>query len=178
MKRREFLKAGAIVVVGTAAATSSVAAIANAAAGASQLTTLQAHQGETLLKMTRRIFPHKQLDDAPYWNVVREIDAAAKADAAVAKVLAEGVEALDGAGKRFIELTDKEQTAALKKIQASPFFQEVHKVELQTLYSDPSVWKVLGYQGPAYKQGGYIRRGFNDLTWLPDPPESASPKPA
>jgi hypothetical protein len=49
---------------------------------------------------------------------------------------------------------------------------------LQGLYSDPAVWKVLGYQGPAYKFGGYIRKGFNDLTWLPDPPESASPKPA
>src|SRR5437660_11145822 len=123
MKRREFLKAGALVVVGTAAATSGVAAIANAATAAPQLTTLQPHHGETLLKMTRRIFPHKKLDDAPYWNVVREIDAAAKADAAVAKLLAAGVEDLDAAGKRFVDLTDKEQTAALKQIQTSPFFQ-------------------------------------------------------
>jgi hypothetical protein len=177
MKRREFLKASATVVVGTAAAISGVTAIASAAAGTAQLTTLRPHQGQTLLKMVRRIFPHKRLDDAPYWNVVREIDAAAKADAVVAKLISEGIEVLDGGGK-FIDLPQKEQTAALKKIQASPFFQEVRKVELQALYSDPSVWKAFGYEGPAYKFGGYIHRGFNDLTWLPDPPESASPKPA
>lgn len=177
MKRREFLKASATVVVGTAVTISGVTAVANAATAA-QLTTLRPHHGETLLKMVRRIFPHKRLDDAPYWNVVREIDAAAKADAAVAKLIAEGIEVLDAAGKRFIDLAAKEQTAALKKLQASRFFQEVRKLELQTLYSDPSVWKALGYQGPAYKFGGYLRHGFDDLTWLPDPPEAASPKPA
>lgn len=176
MKRREFLKVGALVVVGTAAA-ASVAGIARAAAGP-QLTTLQPHQAETLLKMTRRIFPHKQLDDAPYWNVVRDLDTAAKADSSVAKLIGEGIEKLDSMGKRFIELTEKKQTAALKQVETSAFFQKVRSVELQSLYSDPSVWKVLGYQGPAYKYGGYIHRGFDDLAWLPNPPESASPKPA
>ncbi len=176
MKRREFLKAGAIVVAGTAAAASGVASLAHA--DQPQLTTLQPHQGETLLKITRRIFPHKQLDDAPYWNVVRDIDTAAKSDSSVANLIADGIKALDAQGKRFIDLAEKEQTAALKQIEATPFFQKVRSIELQTLYSDPSVWKVLGYQGPAYKFGGYIHRGFNDLAWLPDPPESASPKPA
>ncbi len=177
MKRREFLKVGALVVVGTAAA-ASVAGIASAAQAGPPLTTLEPHQAETLLKMTHRIFPHKQLGDAPYWNVVRDLDTAAKADSAVAKLIGEGVEKLDSMGKRFIELTEKKQTAALKQIESSAFFQKVRSVELQSLYSDPSVWKVLGYQGPAYKFGGYIHRGFDDLAWLPNPPESASPKPA
>ncbi len=177
MKRREFLKVGALVVMGTAAA-ASVAGIASAAQAAPPLTTLQPHQAETLLKMTRRIFPHKQLDDAPYWNVVHDLDTAAKADSSVAKVIGEGIEKLDSMGKRFVELTEKKQTAALKQIESSAFFQKVRTVELQSLYSDPSVWKVLGYQGPAYKFGGYIHRGFDDLAWLPNPPESASPKPA
>ncbi len=176
MRRREFLKAGVLVVAGTAAAASGVATIAGAAEP--QLTTLQPHQGETLLKMTRRIFPHKQLDDAPYWNVVRDIDAAAKSDSSVAKLITEGIESLDAHGRRFIELAEKEQTAALKRIETTAFFQKVRSIELQTLYSDPSVWKVLGYQGPAYKFGGYIHRGFDDLAWLPNPPQSASPKPA
>ena len=174
MKRREFLKAGALVVVGTAAAASGVVAFA---ATETKLATFQEHQGETLLKMTRRIFPHKQLDDAPYWNVVRDIDSAAKADAAVAKLIAEGLEKLDADGHRFIELAEKEQTAALKKIETTAFFQKIKSIELQSLHSDPLLWKALGYQGPAYKYGGYIKRGFDDLAWLPNPPESASPKP-
>jgi hypothetical protein len=177
MKRREFLKAGALVVVGTAAAASGVVGIASGDDAASQLTTLQQPQGETLLKMTRRIFPHKQLDDGPYRGVVRDIDAAAKDDSAVAKMLTDGIAALDTGWKRFVEMTDQEQTAALKKIETTPFFQKVRSIELQSLYSNPDVWKVLGYQGPAYKFGGYLRRGFDDLAWLPNPPESASPKP-
>ena len=178
MKRREFLKAGALVVVGTAAAASGVVGIANADDAAAQLTTLNQAQGATLLKVTRCIFPHKQIDDGPYWSVVRDIDAAATSDSAIAKMLAAGIEALDTGWKRFVDMTEEEQTAALKKIETTPFFQKVRSVELQSFYSNPEVWKELGYQGPAYRIGGYIKHGFDDLTWLPNPPESASPKPA
>ncbi len=58
------------------------------------------------------------------------------------------------------------QVAALKAIENTPFFQKVRGVELVTLYSDPSVWKSLGYQGPSYRFGGYAHKGFNDLAWL------------
>ena len=176
MKRREFLKAGALVVVGTAAAASGVVGIASADDVASQLTTLNQAQGASLLKMTRRIFPHKQIDDGPYWSVVRDLDAAATGDASVAKLLADGIAALDTGWKHFVDMTDAEQTAALKNVETTPFFQKVHSVELQSFYSNPDVWKALGYQGPAYRIGGYIKHGFDDLAWLPNPPESASPK--
>jgi len=38
-----------------------------------------------------------------------------------------------------------------------------------TLYDDPEVWAVLGYEGPSLDKGGYINRGFNDLDGLPEP---------
>ena len=41
------------------------------------------------------------------------------------------------------------------------------------IYSDPQTWKLLGYEGPSFAQGGYIDRGFNDLDWLPDPEQEA-----
>ena len=118
------------MVVSTAAAASGVVGIATAAEGAPPLTALEPHQGETLLKMTRRVFPHKQLDDGPYWSVVRDVDAAAKADSAVAKLISEGVETLDAAGKRFVDLTEKEQTAALKKIEATLHSQGLQRPDL------------------------------------------------
>ena len=34
---------------------------------------------------------------------------------------------------------------------------------------DPEVWSLLGYEGPSFEHGGYLRRGFDDLDWLPDP---------
>ena len=44
------------------------------------------------------------------------------------------------------------------------------------LYNNPLVWRHFGYEGPSAEFGGYIDRGFDDLTWLPRPSEDASPK--
>jgi hypothetical protein len=175
MKRREFLKTGAVLVVGTAAAASNL--VTHAAAPA--LAVFKPPEAQTLLAMARRIFPHKQIGDGPYWKVVADLDAASKSDPAVAKLMADGVAQLNGSsGKKFVDLSKPRQIAALKAIESGPFFQKVRGVELVTLYSDPSVWKSLGYQGASYRFGGYLHKGFNDLAWLPDPPLSASPKPA
>jgi Gluconate 2-dehydrogenase subunit 3 len=178
MKRREFIKTGALLVVGTTAAASTLITQAGADI-APALAVLNPHQAQTLLRMARLIFPHKQLGDAPYWKVVADLDSAAKADPAVAKLMVQGVEQLDhSAGGKFVDLGKKRQVALLKAIDKGPFFQKVRGVELVTLYSDPAVWKSLGYPGGSYRYGGYLHRGFNDLAWLPNPPESASPKPA
>lgn len=180
MKRREFLKTGAMVVVGTAVAASGIVAEASAAAEATpKFSTLSPAEGKTLLQVARQIFPHRKLGDAPYWTVVSQLDAAAQADPSVAKMLADGVAQLDSSqGSKFVDLSDKQKVDALKSIETSPFFQKVRGVELQTLYSDPAVFKAMGYQGASYSMGGYLHHGFNDLAWLPDPPQLASPKPA
>jgi hypothetical protein len=178
MKRREFLKTGALVVVGTTAATSALIARAGADT-APALAVLNQHQAQTLFRMSQLIFPHKQIGDAPYWKVVTDLDAAAKGDPAVAKLMAQGVAQLDSAaGGKFIDAGKKRQIALLKAIDKGAFFQKVRGVELVTLYSDPAVGKALGYPGGSYRYGGYLHRGFNDLAWLPNPPASASPKPA
>jgi len=177
MKRREFLKTGAMAVVGTVVATSGLVKAATSSDAIPKFTTLKPAEAETLFKVARQIFPHRKVDDAPYWRVVADLDAAAQSDPAVAKLLADGVAQLDSSSK-FADLSSQQKTEALKSIQDSPFFQKIHGVELQTLYSDPAVFKALGYQGASFKMGGYIHRGFNDLDWLPDPPETASPKPA
>ena len=180
MKRREFLKTGAMAVVGTAVAASGLIAQATAAAEATpKLSTLKPDEAQTLLQATRQIFPHRKLSDAPYWSVVSQLDAAAQADPSVAKLLTDGVAQLDSSqSSRFVNLNDAQKVEALKSVETTPFFQKVRGVELQTLYSDPAVFKAMGYQGASYSMGGYLHHGFNDLAWLPDPPQSASPKPA
>jgi hypothetical protein len=180
MKRREFLKTGAMAVVGTAVATSGLIAKASAAEEAiPRLSTLKPHEAQTLLQASRQIFPHSKLSDAPYWKVVSELDATAQADPSVAKLLTDGVAQLDSSQQsKFVDLNDKEKVDAIKSIETTPFFQKVRGAELQTLYSDPAVFKALKYQGASYSMGGYLHHGFNDLEWLPDPPLSASPKPA
>jgi hypothetical protein len=178
MKRREFLKTGALAVVGTAAVASGFIADANAAGEAiPKFSALKEHDAQTLLQVTRQIFPHRKLKDAPYWRVVAQLDGAAQADPAVAKLLSDGVAQLNSSSK-YADLNDKQKVDALKAIETTEFFQKVKGVELQTLYSDPEVFKAMSYLGASYPIGGYMQHGFNDLAWLPDPPESASPKPA
>jgi hypothetical protein len=179
MKRREFLKTGAMAVVGTAAVTSGLVAEVGAADEAMpKFAALQSHDAATLLQVTRQIFPHRKLSDAPYWRVVSQLDGAAQADPSVAKLLSAGVTQLDSSqGAKFVDLNDKQKVDALKAIETGDFFQKVRGVELQTLYSDPEVCKAMKYQGASYPIGGYLHHGFNDLAWLPNPPDSASPKP-
>jgi Gluconate 2-dehydrogenase subunit 3 len=176
MKRREFIKTGALLVAGTTAAASTLFANADTSPA---LAVLNPHQAQTLFRMSQLIFPHKQISDAPYWKVVADLDAAAKADPTVAKLMAQGVAQLDRSARgKFVDLGKKRQVALLKAIEKGPFFQKVRSVELVTLYSDPAVGKTLGYPGGSFRYGGYLHRGFNDLAWLPNPPELASPKPA
>jgi hypothetical protein len=178
IKRREFLKAGALVVAGTAAAASGMLAAAWAEEWKSKLAALKPHEAQTLLRMTRQIYPHTRLDNACYGVVVQDLDAEAARDPSVAKLLADGVVVLDRAkGSKFADLSADDQIAVLTTQQDTPFFQKVLGTALVSLYGNSRVWKQLGYQGPSYAFGGYIHHGFNDLNWLPDPPESASPKP-
>ena len=178
MRRREFLKTGALVVVGAAVGASGLVAKARAAETIPKFAVLKPHEAQTLLQASRQIFPHSKLSDAPYWNVVSQLDTAAQADPLVAKLLQDGVAQLDRSqALKFVDLNNDQKINALKSIETTPFFQKVRGVELQTLYSDPAVFKALNYQGASYAMGGYLHHGFNDLEWLPDPPQSASPKP-
>jgi hypothetical protein len=183
MKRREFLQKSAIVVAGAAAVVSGVAAVSNAdesnaAQWTAGLKTLNAHEGETLLKVARQIFPHDRLDDSDYIVVVQDLDTEAGTTPDTAKALHDGLANLDAGNAKFVTLSDDQQLAVLQKNESTPFFQKVHSTELVSLYSSRAVWKKLGYQGPSYPIGGYLHHGFNDLNWLPNPPEWASPKPA
>jgi len=180
MKRREFLQKSAIVVAGAAAAASGVTVVAHAdAKWTAGLKTLNPHEGETLLKISRQIYPHDKLDDTYYVKVVQDLDVEAGKAPETAKLLHDGVAQLDsGSAGKFADKSDAQQIAALKKIDTTPFFKKVQGTALVSLYNNDAVWKRFAYPGASYPIGGYLHHGFNDLKWLPDPPESASPKPS
>jgi hypothetical protein len=92
-------------------------------------------------------------------------------------MLSAGVANLDHLAKgKFSAQPAADQIIALKKIQETPFFEKVRSTEMVSLYNNEDVWKAFGYQGASYRFGGYLHHGFNDLNWLPEPPEAASPK--
>lgn len=91
-------------------------------------------------------------------------------------MLRDGILALDeAAGGTFVTATPEDQEAALTRISDTPFFQAVRGKTVVSLYNQPEVWAQFGYEGPSFEQGGYLFNGFNDLSWLPDPPAEASP---
>src|SRR5260370_22956969 len=177
MKRREFLQKSVIVVAGAAAAASGVTVVGYADQWAG-LKSLNAHEGETLLKMSRQIYPHDRLDDSYYLKVVQDLDSEAGTTPDTAKLLHDGVANLDQApNAKFITQSSDDQIAALKKVERTPFFEKVRSTALVSLYNNPGVWKKLGYPGASYQIGGFLPHGFNSLNNLPGPPHSATPKP-
>ena len=79
-------------------------------------------------------------------------------------------------GAGFVAAPENERVAALRKVEATPFFQNLRVQTLQVLYSTPLAYAYFGYEGEAFSKGGYLQRGFNDLRWLPEvPPADSGP---
>ena len=174
--RRSFLK-GSGVLMGTLAIGSPLLALAPSRVWALELKALTQAEGEVILKMGRTLFPHKQLPDAVYALLAKDMDAAAAGDAKTAQTLRDGVAALNQAsGGSFAKASDAKRLAAVKAIEGNPFFAAVRGKCITSLYDNDMAYKAFGYPGSAWEKGGYITRGFQDLKWLPEPDLTASPK--
>ena len=135
---------------------------------------LEQDVAETVAALARTLYPHVALPDTVYARVPAKIDEAAREDAEQARMVAQGVADLDGRGSEpFRQRTPEQQLADAKAIAGSDFFELVRSTAVVEIYSDPDTWKLLGYEGPAFAQGGYLQRGFDDLDWLPDPEQEA-----
>ena len=150
-----------------------IAIMAPSKAWALELQTLTAHQGEVLLKLTRHIFPHDTLEDAVYALVVKDLDAAS-AEPSIYSMFSDGIEHLDDrAGGNWLALDDEMQLMHVRAIAGTDLFKQVHSTAVVSLHNSQMAFRHFGYGGEM-GDAGYLQRGFNDLTWLPDPPTSAS----
>ncbi len=176
MNRRQFMQTSATATAGAAVlASGAVSALSTDAWAASK--GLDAHTAKTLLTMARDLFPHDNISNVHYMPVVDSLDDKAAKDAKLKKQLTEGVAGLDKEmGIKFVDLSEAVRIDILKKIESSGFFGTVRWEMVVVFYTQPAIWANFGYEGPSDGFGGYIERGFDDLGWLPDPPESASPK--
>lgn len=138
--------------------------------------TLDEHGARTLLAMTRALYPHPALGDEYYAVVVEALDAEATGDADIAALLKDGIAKLDAAtGVPFVELSPGTQEEVLTALQDDPFFQKVRGATVFHFYNNKLVWRHFGYEGSSFEFGGYLKRGFQDLGWLPEPPPDVSP---
>ena len=176
MNRRDLLR-GAAMLVGTIAAGSVLAELAPTRVWALELSHLSTQEGTTIVAFGKVLYPHKKLDTAVYALLAKDLDAKA-ADPVVAAQLAKGTAALDAAaGGNFAAASDEAKLRAAKSLEGTPFFATVRGQCITSLYNNEMAFAHFGYPGPSWQKGGYIRRGFNDLSWLTNPPESASPAP-
>jgi hypothetical protein len=123
-----------------------------------------------VIALARTVYPHDALPDGPYARVAAKLGEAAREDPAHARIIADGVAALDALGTRpFVERAADERLADARAIEGSELFALVRATAVVEVYSDAATWKALGYEGPSFSQGGYLHRGFDDLDWLPEP---------
>ncbi|HEY8507583.1 MAG TPA: hypothetical protein VIL32_04440 [Steroidobacteraceae bacterium] len=173
LNRREFLQSTGMLT-GVLAAGSALAALAPSRTWAADLTSLTSEEGKVLMAVARTIAPHDKLEDAAYAVVVQAVDADAK-DENVRAMLKQGIASL---GASFATAPEEQRVAALRKIESSPFFQTMRVKTLSVLYATPFAYEYFGYEGEAFSKGGYLKRGFNTLRWLPDVPlEDSGPVP-
>lgn len=176
LNRRQFLQTSGTAAAGVAALGLPVITAPDKSWALQLSGTLDQHTADTLLVMARRLYPHRTLNDMYYGRVVESLDLAAKSDTELKRMLSEGVQRLDTAKHvGFLELSPGYQVEVLERFQDAPFFQKVRGTVVVTLYNDELVWRHFGYEGASFPYGGYIDRGFDDLSWLPDPPPEASP---
>ena len=171
MNRRQFLQTSSLVIAGAAVAGSTGAIFDPTEAWAIPTTTLDKHTAMTLAKMCRHLYPHETIGDAYYAKIVEELDKKAKSDSGFARLLRDGVASLDAVYPvKWLDLSDGYKLKALKSIETKPFFQTVRGFIIgdSGLYNQPLVWQHFGYEGSSWGFGGYLKRGFDDVDWLPE----------
>ena len=167
LDRRRFL-AG----VSTALIISSTALIHPAEAWGLEVKNLKPETMRTLIKMARDIYPHDRLADRFYAVAMKGYDEKAGSDAATRAMLETGVSTLDELARKKHGVTyadvdwEAERVALLRQIENDKFFQTVRGGLVVPLYNQKEVWPAFSYEGESASKGGYISRGFDDITWL------------
>ena len=130
--------------------------------------TFDAEVTNRIAHILRAIFPHDALADGPYVRSAQGIVDSVSTPRDTGLVL-EGVRSLDGlAGGDLTSLTPDELAVHLTSMENTEFFAMLLTTAVVSLYRDPETWSLLGYEGSAVENGGYLGN-FNDLAWLPEP---------
>ncbi len=173
LTRRGALKGGG-VLIGVLSVTSVLAPLAPSRTWALELGGLDEAQARTVMIFVKTLYPHPSLEDAVYALVVKAIDQKASADKATRLTLVEGIDRLNAiGGGNWLARDPALQEIDVAGMEGTPFFSTLQVATINTLYNNPFAFKHFGYGG---EEGdtGYLYKGFNELTWLPEPPLEAS----
>ena len=166
-----------IFLQGVASAVPVAAVVSGAALGtdawAADATALTPATLKTLVKVARDIYPHDFLGDSYYITAVKPWDGKAAADPAIKTMIEQGVSRLDRDAQDrhkvgYAEVPwEEDRVLLLHGIEQTEFFKKVRSDLVVSLYNQKELWPKFGYEGSSAEQGGYIKRGFSDIDWLP-----------
>lgn len=130
-----------------------------------------------ILRMTQDIYPHPDLLSIDVYQAITDgVVAGAEGDEDNAKALSTGLAQIEEQsqalfGTSYVNIEDADaREGLLRKFQNEDFFQGIRWAAYFGIYNNADVWPKFGYQGSSVEHGGYIDRGFSDITFVPQGP--------
>ncbi len=165
--RRDFLAFSRLLFMGASALVLCPLSLNADNIEALDLETIDPSTGLLLAQVCRLLFPHENLQESVYLDVVRDIDANIAANDPTGTLFKQAASILNREiGGDWINATVAQQLAVLESQQQSEWFNYLRERTIESLYRNPLVWKLVGYQGSSIEHGGYLHRGFADIDWL------------
>jgi len=169
VKRRQFIADSVRLALGARAAVLLSGVIPPAVLAEASLEVFNDREVRTLSVLTRALYPHRELDDRYYLQVVEHLDTQAAASAELLGLIRTGIATLDEtAGGSWVDASLDRKLQILEALQTEEFFGTIQNLTIDVLYRNQEVLARLGYQGSSIEFGGYLQRGFDDIDWLPE----------
>jgi hypothetical protein len=165
--RRAFLGLSGKLFLGSAALTLGPLSLAADSIDALKFQTLDPAAVRVLTQACRLLFPHDELAQSVYLDAVKDLDTRISTDKEKAALVGQAVDFLRQQTDGDWENAGVErQLAVLRAGQPEPWFFFLREATIESLYRNPVVWKLVGYEGSSIEYGGYLERGFDDIDWL------------
>jgi hypothetical protein len=121
----------------------------------------------TLVQMARDIYPHDNVPTQFYVVAVKGYDTADTAPEIEAGIAALNAAAQGKGHDDYVSAGwEADRVEILRGMEESAFFQKIRGGLVTGLYNQKEVWPLFGYEGESFSKGGYVDRGFDDITWL------------
>jgi hypothetical protein len=169
LSRRGFLQRSASGFAAAIAITSTGALLNASEAWALDVKGLKPETMKTLILVARDIYPHDKVADRFYAIAMKGYDEKAASNPEMKGQIEAFVAALDaaaGEGGYVGRPWEIDRVAILKSKSADPTFETIRSGLIASLYNQKEIWPIFGYEGESFSKGGYIHRGFDDITWL------------
>ncbi len=165
--RREFLLALGQLGFGAAALSLSPLTLNASQAEAIGLAHLDSEASIVAVQVARLLFPHQSLENEIYIQIARDIDSDISRRPQVNTWMESLPKLLDQqCDGQWLEMSLPVQIEALRKLEETETFFYLRNRTIESLYRNPAVWKLVGYEGSSIEHGGYLNRGFDDIDWL------------